>query len=85
MYETAGHPETANNNLMRNANKAFEYYEWYANNLLKENLSKSQSVTLKHNGTASNIQLNFEGNNNESSHCLKLLGVTIDDQLISHL
>ena len=48
--ETARDPETANNNLIRNANNACE---WYASNLLKGNLSKYQSMTLKNNSAAS--------------------------------
>ena len=71
MYETAGDPETANNNLIRNANKT---WGWYASNPLKGNLSKYQVITLK---TASDIVLHFQGNTIESSDCLKLLGVTI--------
>ena len=50
MYETAGDPKKANNNLIRNANKA---YEWYTSNLLKGNLSKYQNMTLEHNSAAS--------------------------------
>ena len=67
MYETAGDPETANNNLIRNANKACE---WYASNLLKGNLSKYQTMTLKPKSTASDILLHFQGNTIESSDCL---------------
>ena len=78
MYETAEDPETANNNLIRNANKTCE---WYASNLLKGNLSKYQAMTLKGKSTASDFPLHFQGNTIESSDCLKLLGVTIDDQL----
>ena len=36
---------------------------------------------LEHNKTESNIPLHFQGNTIESSECLKLLGVTIDEQL----
>lgn len=78
MYETAGHPDTANTNLMRNANRASK---WYASNLLKGNLSKYQTMTLKHNRTENNTPLHFQGNTIKSSDCLKLLGVTIDEQL----
>ena len=78
MSETAGDPKMANTNLLRNANRASE---WYANNLLKGNLSKYQTMTLKHSRTESNIPLHFQGNTIESSECLKLLGVTIDEQL----
>ena len=46
MYETAGDPKMAYTNLMKNANRATE---WYASNLLKGNLSKYQTMTLKHN------------------------------------
>ena len=73
-----GNPETANNNLIRNSNKACK---WYASNLLKGNLSKYQTMTLKPKSTASDISLHFQGNTVETSDCLKLLGVTIDDQL----
>lgn len=65
-------------NLMRNANRASELY---ASNLLKGNLSKFQTMTFKHNRTESNIPLHLQGNIIESSECLKLLGVTIDEQL----
>ena len=68
----------ANTNLMRNANRASE---WCASNLLKGNLNRYQTMTLKHNRTESNISLHFQGNTIESSECLKLLGVTIDKQL----
>ena len=65
-------------NLMRNASKASELY---ASNLLKENLSKFQTMTFKNNRTESNIPLHLQGNIIESSECRKLLGVTIDEQL----
>ena len=65
-------------NLMRNANRASELY---ASNLLKGNLSKFQTMTFKNNRTESNISLHLQGNIIESSECLKLLGVTIDEQL----
>ena len=67
MYETAGDPKMTNTNIMRNAKRASE---WYARNLLKGNLSKYQTMTLKHNGTESNIPLHFQGNTIESSECL---------------
>ena len=70
--------ETANNNLTRNASKT-SY--WYASNLVKEKLSKFQTMSLKHNSTLSDIPLHFQGNTIESSGSLKLLGVTIDYQL----
>ena len=38
-------------------------------------------MTLKHNCTDSNIRLHFRRNTIESSECLNLLGVTIDEQL----
>ena len=38
-------------------------------------------MTLKHNCTDSNIPLHFRRNTIESSECLNLLGVTIDEQL----
>ena len=78
MYETAGVPKMANTNLMRNANRASE---WYPSNLLKGNLNKYQTMTLKKTRTEGNTPLNFQGNTIESSDCLKLLGVTIDEQL----
>ena len=78
MYETVGDPKMANTNLMRNANRASE---WYASNLPKGNLSKYQTMNLKHKRTESNIPLHFQGSTIESSERLKLLGVTIDEQL----
>ena len=42
MYEIAGDLETANNNLIRNANKISG---WYASNLQKGNLSKYQTMS----------------------------------------
>jgi len=78
MYETAGDPEIANTNLMRNANTVSN---WYASNLLKGNLNKYETMTLKQNRTEGNTPLNLQGNTIESSDCLKLLGVTIDEQL----
>ena len=78
MYDTAGDPKMTNTNLMRNANSASE---WYASNLLKGNLNKYQTMTLKKNWTEGNTPLNFQGNTIESSDYLKLLGVTIDEQL----
>ena len=78
MYETVGDPKMANTNFIRNANRASE---WYASNLLKGNLHKYQTMTLKQNRTEGNTPLNFQGNTIESSDCLKLLGVTIDEQL----
>ena len=71
MYETAVDPKMDYNNLMKNANRATE---WYASNLLKGNLSKYQTMTLKHNQTESNIPLQFQGSTIESSECLELLG-----------
>ena len=78
IYETVGALETVNKNLITNANKASE---WYAGNLLKGNLSKYQTVTLNHNSTASDTPLHFQGNTIDSSDFLKLLEVTIEDQL----
>ena len=46
MYETAGDPKMAYTNLMKKANRVTE---WYASNLLKGNLRKYQTMTLKHN------------------------------------
>ena len=69
--------ETANN-LIRNSNKTSH---WYASNLLKRNLSKYQTMSLKHNSTISDIPLHFQGNPIESSGSLKVLELTIDDQL----
>ena len=68
----------ANTNLMRNANRASE---WYASNLLKGNLNKYQTMTFKQNRTEGNTPLDFQGKTIESSDCLKLLGVRIDEQL----
>ena len=83
MYEIVGDLETANNNLIRNANNKTSGL--YASNLqkgqMKGNLSKYQTMSLIHNSTVSDIPLHFQGNNIESSGSLKLLGVTIDDQL----
>ena len=78
MFETPGNLKMADTNLMRNANRASE---WYASNLLQGNQSKYQTMTLKHNKTESNTPLYFQGNTIESSDCLKLLGITIDEQL----
>ena len=79
MYEKAGDLETANNNLIRNANNNTS--GWYASNLQKGNLSKYQTMSLIHNSTESDIPLHFQGNTIESSGSLKLLGVTVDDRL----
>ena len=49
------------------------------NKMLKGNLSKYQTMTLKHNCTESNIPLHFRRNTIETSECLNLLGVTIDE------
>ena len=38
-------------------------------------------MTLKHNCTDSKIRLHFRRNTIETSECLNLLGVTIDEQL----
>ena len=54
---------------------------WYASNFQKGNLSKYHTMYLIHNSTVSDIPLHFQGNTIESSGSLKLLGVTIDDQL----
>ena len=79
MYEIAGDLETANNNLIRNANNNTS--GWYASNRQNGNLSKYQTMSLIHNSTESDIPLHFQGNTIESSGSLKLLGVTIDDRL----
>ena len=78
MYEIAGDLETAHNNLIRNASKTSD---WYVSNLQKGNLSKYQTMSLIHNRTVSDTPLHFQGNTIESWGSLKLLGVTIDDQL----
>ena len=57
MSETAGDPKMANTNLLRNANRASE---WKASNLPKGNLSKYQTMTLKHNRTEINILYTFK-------------------------
>ena len=59
MYETAGDSKMANTNLMGNDNRASE---WYASNLLKGNLNKYQTMTLKQNRTEGNTPLNFQLN-----------------------
>ena len=74
----AGDPKMANTNLMRHATRT---YKWYPSNLLKGNLSRYQTLTSEHNRTESNIPFHFKGNTTESSQCLKLPGVTIDEQL----
>ena len=79
MYEIAGDLETANNNLIRNANNKSSGL--HANNFQKGNPSKNQTMSLIHNSTVSDIPLHFQGNTIESSGSLKLLGVTIDYQL----
>ena len=79
MYEIAGDLETANNNLIRNANNNTP--GWYASNFQKGNLSKYQTMSLVHNSTVSGIPLHFQGKTILSSGSLKLLGVTIDYQL----
>ena len=38
-------------------------------------------MSLKHNSAVNDIQLHFQGNTVESSDCLKLLVVTIDNQM----
>ena len=50
-------------------------------NFQKGNLSKYQTMSLIHNSTVSDIPLHFQGSTIESSGSLKMLGVTIDDQL----
>ena len=54
---------------------------WYASNFQKGNFSKYHTMYLIHNSRVSDIPLHFQGNTIESSGSLKLLGVTIDDQL----
>ena len=51
MYEIAGDLETANNNLIRNANNKTSGL--YASNFQKGNLSKYQTMSLIHNSTVS--------------------------------
>ena len=60
MYEIAGDLETANNNLIRNANN--NNSGLYACNFQKGNFSKYQTMPLIHNITVSNIPLHFQGN-----------------------
>ena len=60
MYEIAGDLETANNNLIRNANNKTSGL--YASNFQKGNLSKYQTMSLIHNSTVSDIPLHFQGN-----------------------
>ena len=79
MYGIAGTLETANNYLIRNANNKTSGL--YASNFQKGNPSRYQTMSLIHNSTVSDIPLHFQGNTIESSGSLKLLGVTIDDQL----
>ena len=60
MYEIAGNLETANNNLIRNANNKTSGL--YASNFQKGNLSKYQTMSLIHNSAVSDIPLHFQGN-----------------------
>ena len=60
MYEIAGDLETANNNLIRNANNNTSGL--YACNFQKGNFSKYQTMRLIHNSTVSDIPLHFQGN-----------------------
>ena len=60
MYEIAGDLETANNNLIRNANNNTSGL--YACNFQKGNFSKYQTMSLIHNSTVSDIPLHFQGN-----------------------
>ena len=60
MYEIARHLETANNNLIRNANNKTSGF--YASNFQKGNLNKYQTLSLIHNSTVSDIPLHFQGN-----------------------
>ena len=60
MYEIAGDLETANNNLIRNANNNTSGL--YACNFHKGNFSKYQIMPLIHNSTVSNIPFHFQGN-----------------------
>ena len=59
MYEIAGDLETANNNLIRNANNNTSGL--YARNFQKGNfMSKYQTMPLIHNSTVSDIPLHFQ-------------------------
>ena len=82
MYETAGHKKMANTNLMENANRASELY---ASNMLKGNLSKYQTMTLKHDKIESSISLHFQRNTIESSDCLNLLGAIVTLTLMKYV
>ena len=62
MYEIAGDLETANNNLIRNANNNTSAKSLYACNFQKGNFSKYQTVPLIYNSTVSDIPLHFQGN-----------------------
>ena len=64
MYEIAVDLETANNNLIRNANNNTP--GWYASNFQKGNLSKYHTMYLIHNSTVSDIPLHFQGNTRQS-------------------
>ena len=56
--------------------------QWYKDNFLKGNYEKYKVMLLGRNKEKPSINVMVDGKPIESSPCLKLLGVTLDDNLI---
>ena len=78
IYEIGENLHTVNCKLNENAAKA-SY--WYESNLLKGNLAKYQTMTIRNKQGSDSVCVNVQGNDIESSDSLKLLGVTIDSKM----
>ena len=78
IYEIGESLHTVNCKLNENATKASN---WYECNLLKGNLKKYQTKTIRNRQGNDGVCVNILGSDIESSDSLKLLGITIDSKM----
>ena len=55
--------------------------DWFAENQMKANPSKFQTIIFKHHSNEAICELNISNDTIKPVSCVKLLGVTLDDKL----
>ena len=55
--------------------------DWFAENQMKANPSKFQTIIFKHHSNEAICELNISNDTIKSIPCVKLLGVTLDDKI----
>ena len=78
IYEAGKALANVKPSLSRNAEKASK---WYEDNMLKGNYSKYKTMAMRNKTERTNLTMNIQGSQSESTEKLNLLGVTIDSKL----